>query len=215
MKDGLKMNKDNMQRLIDAIKFDGQKKFNMSTFIGKFEYQHQMDRVFEGDDLASEYPANRVAVIEEGTDIFNCTSMGCIAGFATAIASGWKAPSWLSQDDHIGQINNFENTSNNFLGFTHAEGKNLYYGDKNCIWKWLMKHEPMKYPNLALEECESLDDAEESGYQWDSDDLYIDFSTIDYLTAVDVLTRIMNQEIGLSCVEMNQPYYVRADELVS
>ena len=141
--------------------------------------------------------------------------MGCIAGFATAIASDWKAPSWLSQDDHIGQINNFENTSNNFLGFTHAEGKNLYYGDKNCIWKWLMKHEPMKYPNLALEECESLDDAEESGYQWDSDDLYIDFSTIDYLTAVDVLTRIMNQEIGLSCVEMNQPYYVRADELVS
>lgn len=209
------MNKVNMQKLIDTIRFDGQKKFNMSTFIGKFEYQHQMDRVFEGDDLASEFPSSRVAIIQEGTNIFNCTSTGCIAGFATALACDWKAPKWLSTDDHVTQVNNFERTSNQFLGLNHLEGKNLYYGDKNSIWKWLMKHEPMKYPNLELEEYNSMDDAEESGYEWDNEDLYANFHTIDYLTAVDVLTRILNQEIGLSCVEMNQPYYVRADELVS
>ena len=29
------MNNENMQKLIDVIKFDGQKKFNMSAFIGK------------------------------------------------------------------------------------------------------------------------------------------------------------------------------------
>lgn len=208
------MNKDNMQKLIDAIKFDGQKKFNMATFIGKFDYEYQIEEILNGDELASEYPSSRVAVIEEGTDIFNCTSTGCIAGFATALACDWKAPSWLSKDDHVNQVKNFEQTSNQFLGLTYVEGKNLYYGDKNSIWKWLVKHEPMKYSDLSFEEYESLDDAEESGYSWDSDDLYIDFSTISYLTAVDVLTRIMNQEIGLSCVEMNQPYYVSAYEVV-
>ena len=209
------MNKVNMQKLIDAIKFDGQRKFNMATFIGKFEYEYQTERVFSGDDLASEFPSSRVAVIQEGTDMFNCTSTGCIAGFATALACDWKAPNWLSKDDHVTQVNRFELTSNQFLGLTHLEGKNLYYGDNNSIWKWLMKHEPMKYPKLELEEYDSMDDAEESGYEWDNDDLYANFHTIDYLTAVDVLTRILNQEIGLSCDEMNQPYYVSAYELVS
>ena len=209
------MNKENMQKLIDAIKFDGQRKFNMATFIGKFEYEYQTERVFNGDDLASEFPSSRVAVIQEGTDMFNCTSTGCIAGFATALACDWKAPNWLSKDDHVTQVNRFELTSNQFLGLTHLEGKNLYYGDKNSIWKWLMKHEPMKYLKLELEEYNSMDDAEESGYEWDNEDLYANFHTIDYLTAVDVLTRILNQEIGLSCDEMNQPYYVSAYELVS
>ena len=209
------MNKVNMQKLIDAIKFDGQRKFNMATFIGKFEYEYQTERVFSGDDLASEFPSSRVAVIQEGTDMFNCTSTGCIAGFATALACDWKAPNWLSKDDHVTQVNRFELTSNQFLGLTHLEGKNLYYGDNNSIWKWLMKHEPMKYPKLELEEYDSMDDAEESGYEWDNEDLYVNFHTIDYLTAVDVLTRILNQEIGLSCDEMNQPYYVSAYELVS
>ena len=209
------MNKENMQKLIDAIKIDGQKKFNMSTFIGKFEYEYQTEGVFNGDELASEFPSSRVAVIQEGTDMFNCTSTGCIAGFATALACDWKAPNWLSKDDHVTQVNRFELTSNQFLGLTHLEGKNLYYGDKNSIWKWLMKHEPMKYLKLELEEYNSMDDAEESGYEWDNEDLYANFHTIDYLTAVDVLTRILNQEIGLSCDEMNQPYYVSAYELVS
>ena len=209
------MNKENMQKLIDAIKFDGQRKFNMATFIGKFEYEYQTERVFSGDDLASEFPSSRVAVIQEGTNMFNCTSTGCIAGFATALACDWKAPNWLSKDDHVNQVNQFERTSNQFLGLTQEEGKNLYYGDKNSIWKWLMKHEPMKYLKLELEEYNSMDDAEESGYEWDNDDLYANFHTIDYLTAVDVLTRILNQEIGLSCINMNQPYYVREDELVS
>ena len=68
--------------------------------------------------------------------------MGCIAGFAAAIANDWKAPKWLSVDNHTNKVNNFEFDSNKFLGFTHEEGRNIYFGDSNCIWKWLMKHEP-------------------------------------------------------------------------
>ena len=78
------MNKENMQRLIDAIRFDGKKKFNMNLFIGKLENDYLVKEVFELDQLASKYKPVRVSYIEEGTNMFNCTSMGCIAGFATA-----------------------------------------------------------------------------------------------------------------------------------
>jgi hypothetical protein len=207
------MNKENMQRLIDAIKFDGQKKFNMSAFIGKLQQTNWEQYVFENDELASKYPASRVLRIEEGTDIFNCTSMGCIAGFATAIANEWKAPKWLSVDNHSEQMNGFEQTSNNFLGLTYQEGKNLYYADDNCIWKWLMENEPERY-DLELEDYGSMDNANEEGIEWWESELTIDFASIDYLTAVDVLTRIMNEEIGLADIN-NTPYYIKKEAVVS
>jgi hypothetical protein len=206
------MNKENMQRLIDAIKFDGQKKFNMSAFIGKLTQVNWEKYVFENDELASKYPASRVLRIDEGTDIFNCTSMGCIAGFATAIANEWKAPKWLSVDNHSEQMNGFEQTSNNFLGLTYQEGRNLYYADSNCIWKWLMHNEPERY-DLTLEDFESMDHANEEGIDWWDSELTIDFTSIDYLTAVDVLTRIMNEEIGLADIN-NTPYYIMKEAVV-
>jgi hypothetical protein len=208
------VNKENMQKLIDAIKFDGQKKFNMSAFIGKLNYEHHEKYVFEKDELASKYPSVRVSLVEEGTDIFNCTSMGCIAGFATALASNWKAPSWLAIDDHSQQVAGFESVSNEFLGFTYEEGRNLYFGDSNSIWKWLMENEPERY-DLELEEYGSMDGAYEEGIEWWEDELTIDFSSIDYLTAIDVLTRIMNGEIGLADKLSHRPYYVEQEAVVS
>ena len=208
------MNKENLQRVIDAIKFDGRKKFNMNVFIGKLNHEVHENYVFQDDELASVYPASRVLRIEEGTDIFNCTSMGCIAGFATAIANEWKAPSWLSIDSHADHVNSFEQTANEFLGFTHEEGRNIYFGDSACIWKWLMKVEPDKYPELSLEEYDTMDEAEEEGYDWDAEDLQINFNTIDYLMAVDVLTRILNEEIALAN-EFGKPYYIRKEAVVS
>jgi hypothetical protein len=208
------MNKQNLQRVIDAIKFDGRRKFNMNVFIGKLNMEQYEERVFNGEDSASEYAATRVPRVEEGTDIFNCTSMGCIAGFATAIANEWKAPSWLSVDNHSAHVQNFESDSNEFLGFTHEEGRNIYFGDSACIWKWLMKYEPDRYPELTLEEFDTMDDAEEAGYDWDSEELQINFNTIDYLTAVDVLTRILNEEIALAN-EFGKPYYIKKEAVVS
>ena len=208
------MNKENMQRLIDAIKFDGAKKFNMAAFIGKLQNEYHEETVFVRDNLAHEYPVTRVTSIETGTDIFNCTSMGCIAGFATALANNWKSPEWLSIDDPSGHVHAFEDTSNKFLGFTYEEGRNIYFGDSNCIWKWLMLNEPDRY-ELKLEgDYASMDDAMEEGNEWNSEDLAIDFASIDYLTAVDVLTRIMNEEIGL-CDGCDEPYYIKKEAVVS
>jgi hypothetical protein len=44
------MNKENLQRVIDAIKFDGRKKFNMNVFIGKLNHEHHETYVFEDDE---------------------------------------------------------------------------------------------------------------------------------------------------------------------
>jgi len=208
------MNKENLQRVIDAIKFDGQKKFNMAAFIGKLSDDRNEEYIFEDGELASKYNVSRVLRIEEGTKIFNCTSMGCIAGFATAIANEWKAPKWLTIDDHSAHLQGFESTSNEFLGFTYEEGRNLYYGDGASIWKWLMYMESDKYSDLRVEEYGSLEDAEEYGMQWDDSDLMIDFTTIDYLTAVDVLTRILNEEICLADMD-GEPYYIKKEAVVS
>jgi hypothetical protein len=49
--------------------------------------------------------------------------------------------------------------------------------------------------------------------QWWDDDLYADFSSVDYLTAVDVLTRIMNEEIGLANWD-NEPHYIMKEAVV-
>lgn len=210
------MNKENLQKVIDAIKFDGKTKFNMHTFIGKFEESYYNERVFKNGDLASLYRPSQVQNVETGTDIFNCTSMGCIAGFATAISNNWKAPEWLADKDIVNFSNHFETESNKFLGFSQEEGKNIYYNDDNCIWKWLMHNEPDTYPGLKLEdvdgdECYSMDEAMEYGYHWNDDNLCVNFASIDYLTAVDVLTRILNEEIGLAD-EGNEPFYIMDKE---
>jgi hypothetical protein len=208
------MNKENINKLIEAIKFDGKTKFNMSVFLGKLTGDYSEFEVFNRGRLASEYEASRITSVTPGTDIFNCTSMGCIAGFATAIANNWKAPEWLIDDEPMAHINMFEQTSNEFLGFTYHEGRNLYYGDDRCIWKWLMENEPYTYPDLLLEEYGDLDSANEEGAEWDDENVSIDFSTIDYLTAVDVLTRIMNEEIGLAD-DSGCPYYIEKEAVVS
>lgn len=210
----MKMNKENLNKLIEAIKFDGKTKFNMSVFLGKLTGDHSEFEVFNRGRLASKYTASRITSVTPGTDIFNCTSMGCIAGFATAIANNWKAPEWLIDDEPMAHINMFEQTSNEFLGFTYQEGRNLYYADDRCIWKWLMENEPYTYPDLLLEEYGDLDSANEEGAEWDDDNISIDFSTIDYLTAVDVLTRIMNEEIGLAD-DSGYPYYIKKEAVVS
>ena len=76
-----------------------------------------------------------------------------------------------------------------------------------------MENEPERY-DLELEEYGSMDNANEEGISWWEDELVIDFSSIDYLTAIDVLTRIMNEEIGLADCD-NEPYYVMKEAVVS
>ena len=196
------MNKDNFKKLIDAINFDGKTKFNMACFIGKLQINANEFKsdIINGKHLASEFSAKPSDWVET-TNLFNCQSVGCIAGFATAVANDWKTPDWIKPTVHDKQLflgyqnwaPDFEAESNEFLGLTVGQGKKLYYNTDDCIWKYLKYYESHRYPNLEYTDKE----IEQEFIEWDDNDIEIDFGTIDYITAVNVLTRIMNEEIIL------------------
>jgi len=194
------VNKDNFRKVIDAINFDGKAKFNMQCFIGKLslDSEHFESSIINGTDAASDFTARQLDWVET-TNLFNCNSVGCIAGFATAIANDWKTPEWIKPTTYDkplfqGYQNwapDFEKEANEFLGLSKGQGRKLYYNTDDCVWKYLRHWEPSRYPELEyLDDDDDIDD-------WDDESIEIDFSTIGYKTAVDVLTRIMNGEIIL------------------
>jgi len=214
------MNKDNFKKLIDAILFDGQVRFNMSCFIGKLNISdsvYQQEIKNEGK-LASEYGVNSLGQVET-TDLFNCDSVGCIAGFSAALANDWNTPEWLTpefqqknpENVHYNMVQDFESTSNRFLGLTSGQGKKLYYPESDSLWKFLKYYESDRYPNLKYtgEEDGEAEDIVDKYCDWDDDNYEIDFLSIDYKTAADVLTRIINEEIilgdDLSDIRINIP----------
>ncbi len=72
------MNKENIQKVIDAIAFNEHSHFNMSTYIGSLNY-HNHDDVYSRN-----VPALNIRDEDLGKDIFNCSTTACIAGFASA-----------------------------------------------------------------------------------------------------------------------------------
>ena len=220
------MNKDNFKKLIDAILFDGQVRFNMSCFVGKLninpsEYQ---GLIKEDSNLASKYGVSALTEVET-TELFNCDSVGCIAGFATALSNQWKTPEWLKPEfkntnstrDAYAMVQDFELTSNNFLGLVTGQGKKLYYADNDSVWKYLKYYESDRYPNLKYAgeyegDYNEVQDILDFSCDWDDSDYEINFLSIDYKTAADVLTRIMNEEILLGDdygdIEIDEPVLV-------
>jgi hypothetical protein len=209
------MNKDNFKKLIDSILFDGQFKFNMTCFVGKLTTN--TDAIKEKNLLASEYGAVGLYQVET-TELFNCDSVGCIAGFATALVNNWKTPEWLNpgfQEKQGNQqyniVQDFEATSNRFLGLTEGQGKKLYYADNDSVWKYLKYYESDRYIFLKYngEEEGEAEEILDGDCDWDDSEHEINFLSIDYKTAANVLTRIMNEEIvlgdGDGDIHINEP----------
>ena len=197
------MNKDNFQKLIDAILQDGHFRFNMSCFVGKLQSSDETNKnIKNGIDLASNYGAYSTLEVQT-TEMFNCDSVGCIAGFATAVANDWKTPDWLSPSEEPREshkvIRSFVKTANEFLGLTEDQGDKLYFGNDDSVWKYLRYYESERYPKLkySIEEYYNMEETDIFNQLefWDSGDYEIDYLTIDYMTAADVLRRIMNDEI--------------------
>lgn len=213
------MNKDNFKKLIDAILFDGQVKFNMACFIGKLNVNTETYKeIKEGKELASVHGINSLSRVET-TTLFNCDSVGCIAGFATAIANEWKTPEWIKPKpvDEIDDatiyeiVQDFESASNSFLGLLSGHGKKLYYGDNDTVWKYIKYYEFDRYPKLKYvgEDDYEAEGIIDHGCHWYDEDYEISFQSIDYKMAAEVLTRIMNEEIilgeGYADIEINNP----------
>ena len=194
------MNKENMQKLINAIKTNEKSHFNMSKFFGTTS-NHDHDNVYALD-------VQNLPVFESdiGKDIFDCGTTCCIAGFATALANDWKVSKTLvnlsgNRTDSdllaaIPDVNYIENVSNEYLGLSYTEGRNLYFGEHNSIWKFL-KFNYDYFFNMKLSEVDEEDGEDDYEYQWDPD-YGIDLNSITPLMAIKALKMLIDGEIVLS-----------------
>lgn len=205
------INKENFQKVITAIEENGIAHFNMAAFLGVknhdvYQYDEEQEPMF-----AHEYKVRRYEIGNEigptGTTMFNCDTVGCIAGFAVAVQNNWKLPSWVNEtntyfSNYSAFVRNFESNACEYLGLSNTEGQNLFYNGNSSIWKWLV-YNTKEYTNLKIRN-ENYDDTDTpwndefiADDEWNNEMWFVDFSTIDWKTACDVLTRIMNEELVL------------------
>jgi len=212
---------------IDNFSYD----FEFQT-LSDLEKQGQFNNKF----LASEYEPETSSSITT-TNIFSCNTVACIAGYAMALSNDWKTPSWLNpnsvffhRNQHSSELRSFstriENEANKFLGLTPEQGEKLYYNRGDSIWKFLRYYESERYPSLQWQwekdyedECgwgdvdkEILREENLERYRscsWTDCELDIYFGSINYITAADVLTRILNEEIVIGShygeIKVNPP----------
>jgi hypothetical protein len=172
----------------------------MSCFVGKIDAPESIITAFRKQNIPiNPLPIYSLSLVET-TDLFNCDSVGCIAGFATGLANDWKTPEFMKQEDE--EYLNwqfFEEEANKFLGLTSVEGNNLYYSKGYSVWKMVKWFEPERYPKLEWDESDSsVEWFKQNKQPWSYNDIEIELQSIDYKSAADVLTRIMNEEIILA-----------------
>jgi hypothetical protein len=187
------MNKENIAKVIKAIESNGQLRFNMSAFIGRIIGYGSAYGIRERDSYREETDA--IQIRDLTTDLFNCNSVGCIAGFATAVANDWKNPfvNLSEEDQKKHAAYHFEKEANEFLGLTEREGKNLYYGDDFSVWKFLLYTGHDDFVDLELE-----DDLEYQGDEYWADEEYsIRLNTIKPEHAVKLLKMLIDDKIIL------------------
>ena len=181
------MNKGNIQKVIDAIKFNEHSHFNMSTYIGSVEHDNHIN-VYSLKTLSLS-----IRDTDIGKDIFDCNTTACIAGFATALSCNWVVNEQLSNINGT----SYEKISNEYLGLTYTEGSNLYYAEHFSIWKMLKYNHPdFSNLNIDMDNAWSVDYPDDYCYEDDVDaPIYLNSITPDM--AIKALEMIMSGELLL------------------
>lgn len=190
------------QKLISTIEENGLTNFNMSTFLGYlnknwdnyYNYVHEVAR----SNLINHLDIVNDPVVDKTTNKFNCTSVGCIAGFATAVAFDWEIPKWLSKSDSRDFHQEFELIACSYLNIPLWVGKKIFYGDEASVWAFAKQNSYSlggAYRHLLADAW--YDDEERD---FDDDDnawMYanIDLNSISYKDAVNILTDIIEGRI--------------------
>lgn len=201
---------NNFHKLIQSIEYSGLTNFNMTTFIGNIENLR--------DEYSESIPVNNL-VLNPGTNMhcdnafdvitnsFNCDSVGCVAGFATANALNWQQPKWMKRDSRE-YLNFFEHMACNYLNIPLEVGKKIFYGDGGSVWSFLRFNEPSEYKSLKWENEGDRFNRNTTDYddQWECES--IDLVSIDYKVAVDILHRIINGHIRFAKDNEYLPEYV-------
>lgn len=193
----------NFNRLIASIELNGEQNFNMTVFMGMVDRESLEDSY----DKAYLPVTNRIGsdyitfVSEENpfykaTKTFNCNTVGCIAGFATAIAVDWEEELWKKAmlGSVIESNKMFEHIASNFLNIPLQLGKSIFFSGNNTIWSFL-KSLSDSTPSLSMFKSLRYEGYDEDDY-WDDEDeneedkTVVDLSSITSAMAVTALTMV-------------------------
>lgn len=192
------------KHLISTIEQNGLTNFNMSTFLGHlsknwdnyYNYVHEVTRT----SLINTLDLSKAPLFDKTTNKFNCTSVGCIAGFATAVAFDWEIPHWLNKNDSRDYHNEFELIACSYLNIPLWVGKKIFYGDEASVWAFAKQHSYSlgdAYGHLLADAW--YDDEDTKRYFEEDDDCWqyvnIDLNSISYKDAVNILTDIIEGKI--------------------
>lgn len=192
------IDKKNLARLIDTIHADGKFHFNMSVFFGELGRTPYSFDTVSAMSVSNFNPASSAkGVFDQTTNAFNCNSVGCIAGFASAIAANWNNESVANISDRYNPVEAWENIACNFLNMNVAVGQSIFYGESGSLWSYLKvndeKYEYLDY-NEETQSALEYDDAREDEYE----EIGINLLSIDYKLATEVLSMILEGEIEFS-----------------
>ena len=190
------------KNLISTIEQNGLTNFNMSTFLGHlsdtwdsyYNYVHEVTRT----SLINTIDISKSPLVDKTTNKFNCTSVGCIAGFATAVAFDWEIPKWLSKGDSRDHHHEFELIACSYLNIPIWVGKKIFYGDEASVWAFAKQNSHLLGNAYGHLSADAWYDDEERDFD-DDDDAWIyaniDLNSISYKDAVNVLTDIIEGRI--------------------
>ena len=146
----------NFDMLIASIELNGSRHFNMQMFLGVVDNLEEHvntgdydNRLYGTDDtvhglvhdiIGTLHDANYLPFINN-TKTFNCDTVGCIAGFATAVAMDWQEDLVKQAAILYGnQQELFEAIACNFLNMPVSMGKSIFYAEGNSMWSMLAGH---------------------------------------------------------------------------
>jgi len=113
------MNTENMIKLAKLIESLPEKKFNMTYWTSEIQG-------FTHDGNVTYYANN------QKIDYYDCTTAGCIAGWAIALKHDLRAE--IMEANSVSNVAEIKETACDFLGLTKEEGDNLFLMEGGSIW---------------------------------------------------------------------------------
>ena len=193
-------NIDGFYSLINSIETNGLTNFNMNTFMSKlgedglsgYDYVHEIDRSY----LDNYIDPSTNNLFDKTTNKFNCDTVGCISGFATAVAMNWEEPKWFSGDSRE-YSKYFEVIACSYLNIPVWVGRRIFYGDEASAWAFAKLNSHFlgnAYDGLKVIEYPD-DQYGEDDFEDIWDQINIELSSISYKDAVNLLTDIAEGKI--------------------
>lgn len=208
-------NRENFIQVMDHISADGIDHFNMTSFFGTIAKADRTEMLedygyFDVSKMRVS-PYKEKGLLNKTTKSFNCTSVGCIAGYASAIALNWNDSKVVGMDGRINMHRGWEHLACNYLNIPLAVGALIFFAEEGSLWSFLKAESP-DFNNLEYTDDSQYNLEDETIYEDDWESISIDLASINHKTAVAALSMIVENEISFECdCNVWKPVWVKSN----